>query len=321
MNTDERLDSRPLFSIITPVFNGQEFIRETIYSVLKAGIGYSYEYIVVDDGSTDLTHSILLEFSDSIKIIRQENCGEPQAVNTGLIKSSGALILILNADDPLFTSEIFAGVEEFFNTNDKVVAWYPDWRKIDHHGELIEEVFPLEFTFERMLGFGMCLPGPGTIFRADAAEKINGRSPTIRFASDFDFWLRLSQIGQIVHRRQVVAQWRKHDGSTSISSRGKAMGEERIKLIDSYVAINDINESLARTARASSRYFAAALGIFDKNVESRKLIIESIKVSKGYPKVAKLHVIVFALLHPISFYLVSLISKFSKSFKERIKDI
>jgi glycosyltransferase involved in cell wall biosynthesis len=321
MNTDDSLDSRPLFSIITPVFNGQEFIKETIDSVLKAGTGFSYEYIVVDDGSTDLTPSIILEFSDSIKVIRQENCGEPQAVNAGLKKSSGELILILSADDPLFTNEIFAGVEEFFNTNDNVVAWYPNWRKIDQHGDLITDVFPLEFTFERMLGFGMCLPGPGTIFRADAAKKIHGRSPSIRFASDFDFWLRLSQVGAIVHRNQLVAQWRHHDGSTSVALRGRAMGEERIKIIDSYIEDYGVDDYLARTAKASAMYFAASLGVFDKRVESRRLIIESIKISRGFPKVAKLHVVLFALLHPLSFYLINLISKFSKNFKEKIQNI
>jgi glycosyltransferase involved in cell wall biosynthesis len=321
MNTDNWPVNRPLFSVITPVFNGQEFIRETINSVLKAGRGYRFEYIVVDDGSTDATQSILLEFSDSIKIISQKNCGEPKAVNAGLEKSSGDLILVLSADDPLFTSEIFEGVEEFFNLNKEVVAWYPNWLKIDRHGEVIEEVCPPEFTLERMLGLGMCLPGPGTIFRADAAKKIQGRSNTIKFASDFEFWLRLSQIGKIVHRNQVVAQWRRHDGSTSVSLRGKAMGEERMRLIDSYIDTFSVSEPLAQTARASSRYFAAALGVFDKNVNSRKLILESIKIARGLPKVAKIHVVIFSLLHPFSFFLVNLLSKFSFRFKERIKNI
>jgi glycosyltransferase involved in cell wall biosynthesis len=321
MISSDRVTTRPVFSIITPVFNGQEFIRETISSVLEAGRGYSFEYIVVDDGSTDLTHSILLEFSDSIQIIRQQNGGEPKAVNAGLEKSAGELVLVLSADDPLFTNEIFVAVEEFFNANKKVVAWYPDWRKIDLNGNLIEEVFPLEFTLERMLGLGMCLPGPGTIFRAEAAKKIQGRSPTIKFASDFEFWLRLSQVGEIVHRNQVVSQWRQHDGSTSVALRGKAMGEERVKLIESYLENYSVDESLARTARASSRYFAAALGVFDKSVESRKLIIESIKISRGFPKVAKVHVILFALLHPLSFHLISLVSRFSNGFKTKIRNI
>jgi glycosyltransferase involved in cell wall biosynthesis len=321
MNSDIRLAGRPVFSVITPVFNGEKYIRETINSVLDAAQGFSFEYLVVDDGSTDATYQFLLEFSDSIKIIRQQNFGESSAVNRGLEESSGELILILSADDPLFTNKIFTGAEEYFNQNHEVVAWYPNWRKIDELGNLIEEVVPLDFTLERVLGFGMCLPGPGTLFRASAARKIQGRSTQIKFASDYEFWLRLNQIGKLVHRDQLVAQWRQHDGSTTVTSRGKAMGEERIQLVDSFIRKNSVEEELARMARASSRYFAASLGVFDKNVKSRKLILESISINQGLPEVAKFRVVVFALLHPISFYVVRLIARLSKKFSKKIYDI
>jgi glycosyltransferase involved in cell wall biosynthesis len=321
MNTDIQPANKPIFSVITPVFNGEKFIRETINSVLDAARGFSFEYLVVDDGSTDATFQILMEFSDSIKIIRQNNSGEPSAVNKGLEESSGKYILILSADDPLFTNKIFKGVEEYFNQNHEVVAWYPNWRKIDDLGNLIEEIVPLEFTLERVLGFGMCLPGPGTIFRANAAQQIYGRSTQIRFASDFEFWLRLSQVGKIVHRNQLVAQWRQHGGSTSISLRGKAMGEERIQLIDAFVEKYSVEAALARIARANSRYFAAALGVFDRNVNSRKLILESVVIGRGLPKAAKGHVVFFALIHPVSFYIVRSIAKLSKKFRIRINRI
>ena len=186
---------------------------------------------------------------------------------------------------------------------------------------MIDEIVPLEFTLEKVLGLGMCLPGPGTIFRADAAREIQGRSTQLKFASDYDFWLRLSQVGKITHRNELVAQWRQHDGSTSVASRGKAMGDERINLIDNYIANYTISETLAQTAVASSRYFAAALGIFDRNVESRKLMLESIRISKGIPKVAKAHVVLFALLHPFSYHMLKLASKFSQKINERIKNI
>jgi len=321
MNSVNSPTSKPVFTVITPVFNGEEYIRETVNSVLDASQGFSLEYLVVDDGSTDATHQILLEFSESIKIIRKQNGGEPSAVNRGLEESLGEFILILSADDPLFTSEIFNGVEEYFNQNQNTVAWYPNWRKIDEKGTLIEEVVPLEFTLKRVLGLGMCLPGPGTIFRANAAKKIHGRSMEIRFASDFEFWLRLSQVGEIAHRNQLVAQWRQHSRSTSIALRGKAMGEERIQLIDSFIEKYSIDRELAKSARASARYFAAALGVFDKHVKSRKLIIEAMLISRGLPEVAKIRVVIFALLHPASFYIARLIAKFSRRFFNKINSI
>ena len=321
MNSDSQPAGKPIFSVITPVYNGERYIRETINSVLYAARGFSLEYLVVDDGSTDATPQILMEFSDLIKVTRQTNSGEPSAVNRGLEESSGEYILILSADDPLFTNKIFVGAQEYFNQNPEVVAWYPNWRKIDDLGNLIEEIVPLEFTLERVLGCGMCLPGPGTIFRANAAREIQGRSTQIRFASDFEFWLRLSQIGRIAHRDQLVAQWRQHSSSTSIALRGKAMGDERIQLIETFIEKYSIEVGLARMARANSRYFAAALGVFDKKVKSRKLILESILISRGLPKVAKGRVVIFALLHPFSFYIVKLITKLSKKFRDRINSI
>ena len=321
MDSDNRLTNEPVFSVITPVFNGEEYIRETINSVLDSARGFSLEYLVVDDGSTDNTNQILMEFTESIKIIKKENGGEASAVNRGIEESSGEFILILSADDPLFSYEIFRGVEEYFNQNEEVVAWYPNWRKIDEKGILIEEVVPLEFTLDRVLGLGMCLPGPGTIFRSNAAKKIQGRSTKLRFASDYEFWLRLSQVGKIVHRNQLVAQWREHDGSTSIALRGKAMGEERIQLIDSFIKSHPVNETLAITATASARYFAAALGVFDKNVKSRKLIIEAIKISRGLPEAAKIHVVIFSLTHPLSFFLLRMLVKFSKTLKIKINNL
>ena len=321
MKTSNESRIKPLFTIITPVYNGEKYIRETIESVLTCAAGYSFEYIVVDDGSTDDTFKIVNEFASLIRIIRQDNAGEPNAVNAGLANSNGELILILSADDPLFTSELFSDAEEYFSSNSDVVAWYPNWRKIDHLGECIEEVQPLEFSLERVLGLGMCLPGPGTLFRAEPAKSIGGRSNSIKFASDYEFWLRLSQIGRISHRNKLVAQWREHGGSTSISSRGKAMGEERIQLVESFILSNSVGIELATLARASSRYFAAALGVFDQKVKSRKLMLASIRISKGLPKVAKLHVVVFALLHPLSFRMLKIASNLSRRIHKKINSL
>ena len=55
---------KPVFSIITPVYNGEDYLRETIESVLRNAKGYSFEYILVNDGSTDGSQNILENYSD-----------------------------------------------------------------------------------------------------------------------------------------------------------------------------------------------------------------------------------------------------------------
>jgi glycosyltransferase involved in cell wall biosynthesis len=70
------MDNVPVLTIITPVYNGEGFIKETIESVLKANIDISYEYIVLDDGSADGTSKILSEYRNKIIFFSHKNIGE-----------------------------------------------------------------------------------------------------------------------------------------------------------------------------------------------------------------------------------------------------
>ena len=59
---------KPLITIITAVYNGEAYIEETINSVLSAASEISFEYLVIDDGSTDGTASILAKFDKKIRV-------------------------------------------------------------------------------------------------------------------------------------------------------------------------------------------------------------------------------------------------------------
>lgn len=87
-----------LVSCIIPVFNGERFLAEAIKSIL----GQTYrnvEVIVVDDGSTDDTPSIVAGFGDSVTYIHQENAGPATARNRGIQEARGQFIAFLDADD------------------------------------------------------------------------------------------------------------------------------------------------------------------------------------------------------------------------------
>ena len=117
-----------MISVITPVYNGADFIAETVESVLKASANHNVEYIVVNDGSTDKTLEKLQQFDGRIRILTKVNGGESSAVNLGLQNAKGDLVLIVSADDPLPSDDIFIGAEDYFSRNSNVVAWYPNWK-------------------------------------------------------------------------------------------------------------------------------------------------------------------------------------------------
>ena len=92
----------PIVTVITPVFNGEKFLTETIESVLNQTL-VNFEYIIVDDASTDQTFEIINKFKKKdkrIKIVKlNKNVGPITARNLAIDKSKGIFIAFIDADD------------------------------------------------------------------------------------------------------------------------------------------------------------------------------------------------------------------------------
>ena len=90
-----------MISIITPIYNSQDYLKETIASVLQQSFS-DWELILVNDGSTDLSKDIALSFDDSrIRYFEQPNKGVAAARNMGLQMIRGDFIAFLDSDDIL----------------------------------------------------------------------------------------------------------------------------------------------------------------------------------------------------------------------------
>ncbi len=300
-------------SIITPVYNGERFILETIESVLTAEIPIDYEYIVVDDGSTDSTFELVSAYSKKVKIISQKNSGESAAFNTGLQNAIGDFILVLSADDPLLTSDLISKSLKILSEKQDVVAVYPDWRMIDGLGQVVKIVRLPDYSDELLIGRNWCLPGPGVIFRKDPALRIGGRNESLRFTGDFDFWLRLSRVGKIARNPLVLAQWRRSEYSTSISQRGYDMASERIKVVQDFLSTNSIEKKLARKSLSNSYVMASKLMFFDSSISGKKFLIKAFKVRRGWPELASIEIIGFIFLMPLSGFIVRFFRKITRS--------
>jgi len=300
---------QPLISIITPVFNGASFIVETVDSVLNAAIAIPYEYLVINDGSSDKTLEILETYGKKIRTLSHENIGESATVNRGLENANGKYILIISADDPLLTGDLISQAVSILEAKSSVVALYPDWKIINESGETLKINILPEYSDELMIGCCRCLPGPGVVFRKCAALKIGGRRKKWKFVGDYDFWLRLSREGKIQRLPGVLAQWRNNQGSTSISQRGPRMAAERIQVIEEFVSEYELPKSLSQEALGNAYYMAARLAFFDSKINGRKLLFKSFKLRQGWPEEAKVHIVIFLILTPLSSKLINLFPK------------
>jgi glycosyltransferase involved in cell wall biosynthesis len=297
-------------SVITPVYNGEKYIEETVLSVLDAIGDSNIEYLVVDDGSNDQTLEMLSNFSNRIKIISKPNGGESSAVNEGIKNASGDFLLVVSADDPLFTAAIFDGVTEYFDRHKEVQVWYPDWQMIDASGEVLKHVIVPEFSEERLIGRFLCLPGPGAFFRKSSALSIGGRREKWKYVGDYDFWLRISRLGTMERRPKVLAQWRYYDESTSVGHRGLRMFEERINVIEEFVTENEVNNKMRRMARAHALYFASLLVFHVPEVKAKRALLRAFFIRKGLIEESQFRIILYILLTPFSTKLKPIISKY-----------
>lgn len=291
---------KPLVTILTPVYNGEKYIKETIESVLNANINQPYEYIVLDDGSSDSTPQILNAYKSTITVLRHSNSGEARTINRGLEIAKGEFILIINADDPLMTGELIDEATKILSNDPSIVAVYPDWRIIDKSGNtLITKVLP-NYSEKMFIGHCRCLPGPGAIFRKDHAIKIGGRRAQFVYVSDYDFWLRLSRVGKIVRLPRVLAQWRENPGSASIRNRGHDLASERLSVTEIFLSENKVPSVLHKMALGNSHYLAARLAFFDPTINGRRLMLKAFKHRKGWPEEARIHVVLYLLFTPLS---------------------
>jgi hypothetical protein len=129
---------------------------------------------------------------------------------------------------------------------------------------------------------------------------LRGRNDKLRFGSDFEFWLRLSDLGDFQRIPFFLAQWRSHENSTSIKYRGLDMSLERIMIMENYLAASNHKKRIKRMARGNAYYSAAILRYFSKNVPHRKFLIIAFFARRGFPENSKIRELIYLLTTPVS---------------------
>lgn len=135
----------PLFSIIIPVYNADNYIKRCVDSVLAQSFT-DYELILVDDGSIDESGSICDEYSEThpqIKVIHKTNSGVSAARNHGIDKASGVYISFLDSDDEYYLDALMSYHDALSDACDGVLAGYTEHNMA---GETIYEYCGPEFN-------------------------------------------------------------------------------------------------------------------------------------------------------------------------------
>ena len=128
--------SNPIVSVVIPVYNGENYLRLALESVVGQTF-QDFEIIVVDDGSKDSTPDIAQSF-DRVRYVRQENAGVAAAVNHGISLARGRYFAWLSHDD-LWAPEKLSEQLRALQTVDSPAVCYTDIKLIDGEGKVFDE--------------------------------------------------------------------------------------------------------------------------------------------------------------------------------------
>jgi len=206
----------PKVSVIIPVFNGQNFLREAIDSVLSQTYR-NYETIVVDDGSTDATWTIIQSYGSTLLSTRKENGGVASALNCGIQKATGKYIAWLSHDDLFLPSKIESQVSFLQNTT-QFKACYTDYCIIDENGNIITEIetpwYPRKQAI-RALFSRAYVHGSTMLIERTCFDRVGGFSERLRYTQDTEMWLRILQEFEIGRVPIKLVKGRSHPNQGS----------------------------------------------------------------------------------------------------------
>ena len=210
----------PLVSVVMSVRNGERFLREAVESILDQTFR-EFEFIIIDDGSTDCSGSMLDSYqrNDSrVRVFHQENRGLVMSLNRGVELARGTYIARMDADDVSLPHRIAVQVAAL-ETNHDLAAVGGAAELIDSVGNSLGmHPYPAEDEEIRSILFqgGCPLLHPAVVFRREAIMCVGRYRKAVVHAEDYDLFLRLAEKYQFANVKEVVLQYRRHSGQVSI---------------------------------------------------------------------------------------------------------
>lgn len=208
-------------SVVIPCHNKARFIEHTIRSVLDQSHPH-VEVIVIDDGSTDGSWSVIHSFQDEVRAVRQDNHGACHARNRGATLASGEALMFLDADDVL-TPDTLSALSDALNTASGGIAACP-WNYLSWNGEeWIREsskmpLSPPQGNFIRGWLSGWFIPPCALLWEREAYETTDGWDEDLVANQDADLVLRALLNGvTVTFSREGEALWRNFSNTEQTS--------------------------------------------------------------------------------------------------------
>ena len=215
----------PKVSVIMSVYNGSRFLSESIKSILYQNF-INFEFIIIDDCSKDNTWTVLNFYAGldcRIKLIRNlDNIGLSKSLNKGIALAKGEYIARMDADD-ISLPYRFDKQLEYLAQHPDCVALGSEVLLIDAQGWPIgkrgQNTRSEDIKKEFFHGKGGAIIHPTAMIPRWAINKVGGFNSRFRVAQDFDFFIRLSDVGKFANLNDVLLKYRQHFDSITVKNK------------------------------------------------------------------------------------------------------
>lgn len=276
----------PRISIVVPAYNSARFLAATLAGA-AAQTFRDWEMIIVDDGSPDDSAAIAAEFSrrDSrIRLVRQDNQGVAHARNRGLAETDprSEFVSFLDGDD-VWQPDALATLLAALEAQPQAAGAHGLAREIDDrsrpgpagqleqqlrrrlalNGRRVAELPPAAPTTFGALLVNCWIVTPGVcLLRRSFLDRAGGFRQELTPSEDWEFWLRLTRLGELVFVERVLLDYRRHEGSVSADLR--RMREARGRIFDHLQRDPGLTPAerwmVKNVFRCTQRYHAARFG-------------------------------------------------------------
>lgn len=263
-------------TVVTPLYNREDLIEETIKSVLDQDFE-DFEYLIIDDGSTDNGKDVVSKFlSDKrVKYIYKKNGGEADTVNMGWNLAKGEYFTQVNSDDPILPG-LFSEMVKALDSREDVVVAFPDFNFIDIKGKVISVTRSPEWDFlDALSNYSCYASSPGAFIRRSTFKKWDKiRDKRFKHISDNYMYFHMALEGQFLHIPKVLATWRQH--SAGISSRRYESIPEIEIFFKEFFSKKDLPKEVKnckwKTRRAMYHYFIRLLEDSDLKDKDKRIL-------------------------------------------------
>jgi glycosyltransferase involved in cell wall biosynthesis len=213
-------------TVVTPSYNQAAFIERTIESVLAQRGDFELEYLVVDGGSGDGTLDILRRYEGRLAYVSEPDGGQCDALNKGFRIATGDVLSWLNSDDVYAPGALEAVARTFRQTGTR---WcFGECTIIDETDRPIRGAISRykswvsrRYSRRRLLARNF-IPQPAVFFHRDLLHEAGTLDESLRYAMDYDLWLRFACLAEPVFVPRKLAGFRWH--GASVTGAGYATG-------------------------------------------------------------------------------------------------